>query len=248
MVSFSFVKINVLGAVLWTAGILAFVPQVLSALHWPVSYSYRHNLISDLGVTRCGIFDEGTRVERFICSPWHEVANLGTIANGVILAVGALLLWNAWPKRTIGRVAMFLFTVGGVLIIAVGVFPWDTHPELHNLTAITQGLFQWVGMALLLISIRKAKDLRVLWWLTLVSLAVSLAGFALFLNAVGGGFAASLGLGLTERIAFDTLTIWGAAAGFLLLKAIMTNSGLAGNINQPLLNSGTAHPQGLPTH
>ena len=176
-------------------------------------------------MTSCGIVDEGTRVERFICSPWHEVANIGTMANGILLVVGALLLWNFWPKQKSGRAAMLFFATGGVLVVGVGAFPWDTHPDLHNLAALTQGFFQWVGMVLLLVSIHRVRRFRALWWLTLMFLVVSVTGFTLFVDAVGGGSSALLGLGLVERIAFDTLILWGVAAGWLMLRVILTGSG-----------------------
>lgn len=213
------VNIHKAGALLWIIGILSFVPQVIAASRWTQPYSYRDNLISDLGVTTCGTVDEGSRVERFICSPWHDLANTATISNGAMIVLGSLLLWNSWPRRKSGRIAMVLMASGGLLIIGVGAFPWDTHPNEHNLTAIAQVLFQWAGMVSLLISMRKTVHGRAVVKLTTVFLGVSVFGFFLFIDAIGGGTMQYLGIGTSERMAFDSLTIWAAAVGLVLSRS-----------------------------
>ncbi len=66
------------------------------------------------------------------------------------------------------------------------------------------------------------------WWasaLTLASITLSIAGFVLFLGAVGVGPSISLGLGVTERLAFDTLTIWSAVLGLILLTTTISGRG-----------------------
>ena len=213
------VNMHKAGAVLWVVGLLSFVPQVIAASRWVPPYSYRSNLISDLGVTTCGIFDEGSRVERFICSPWHGLANAATVGNGVLIVVGALLLWNAWPRHGSGRMAMVLMAIGGVLLVGVGVFPWDTHPNEHALAALLQVLFQWAGMVALLASLRKTAHRRAMAWLTALFLGLSVVGFILFIDAIGGGAAHQFGVGASERMAFDSLTLWAAVIGLMLLRS-----------------------------
>lgn len=205
-------------AVLWILGALAFPAQLLASLRWPVPYSWTGHLISDLGTTTCGIIDAGSRAERYVCSPWHALANGATIANGALLAAGALLLWNAWPRRTPGRWASALLGVGGLLVVGVGLVPWDAAPELHAAFALSQAPAQWAGMALVAAASWRTGRTPGIPALTCAALAVSVAGFALFVDAVGGGPSLALGLGLAERIAFDTLTLWSAAVGCLLLR------------------------------
>lgn len=205
------------GATLWVLCLLTFPAQILAASRWPSPYSWSANLISDLGVTSCGIFDGGTRVERYICSPAHLLANGATVANGLLLAAGSVLLWSAWPRRRTGRAAMVFLLVGGLLVAVVGILPWDARPEGHDAAALGQAAAQWVGMLILATALRGSTAARWASALTWACLTVSIAAFVLFIDAISGGPSLSLGLGITERLAFDTLTLWGAALGLILL-------------------------------
>ncbi|MBX0301226.1 DUF998 domain-containing protein [Cryobacterium sp. 1639] len=211
------------GAWLWIAGLVTVPAQVIAAAQWPQRYSWASNLISDLGVTSCDTFDVGTRVERYICSPAHLLVNGSFVVVGVTLLIGSLLLWSAWPRLRTGRVAMAFLAVGGVFVILVGVFPWDTHPEAHDVVALAQAVTQWVGMILLAVASRGSTAARWISALTIVSLIVSVLGFLLFVDAIGGGPTQALGRGLVERVAFDTLTLWSAAVGLILLMTPARN-------------------------
>lgn len=206
------------GAASWILCLLTFPMQFFAAAQWPQPYSWTSNLISDLGVLGCGIFDAGTQVERYICSPAHALANGATIANGLFLAIGAVLLWNAWPNKRSGHTAMILICLGGILVAFVGALPWDQYPNAHNTTALLQAVIQWAGMFCLLFALRGAHVARRARALTMICLVISIGGFTLFILALGAGSTQLLGLGTSERIAFDILTLWGAGMGLLLLK------------------------------
>lgn len=222
------------GATSWILCLLSFPAQLIAALLWPRPYSWNSNLISDLGVRGCGIFDAGTDVERYICSPAHALANGSTIANGLLLATGAVLLWNAWPKLRTGRVAMGLIVSGGILVVLVGMLPWDQYPEAHNATALIQALAQWAGMGVLVLALRGASGTRGASSLTILCLLVSIIGFALFILAIGSPGGQFMGIGASERIAFDTLTIWGAGMGLLLLRSPRWNMKTKDAVPQPI--------------
>lgn len=216
-----------LGATLWVLCLLTFPVQFLAAAQWPQAYSWSSNFISDLGVTSCGIYDVGTRVERYICSPAHLLANGATVANGILLAVGAILLWSAWPRLRTGRTAMFFLAMGGFLVAAVGVLPWDLRPEAHDLAAVAQAVVQWVGMLILAAALKGTVAARWAAVLTWAGVVFSITFFVLFVDAIGGGPSISLGLGVTERLAFDTLTIWGAVLGVILLRTTLSGRATA---------------------
>jgi hypothetical membrane protein len=220
------------GALLWIAGLVTVPAQLIAAAQWPQRYSWTSNLISDLGVTSCDTFDVGTRVERYICSPAHLLVNGSFIVVGVTMLIGSLLLWSAWPRRRTGRVAMGLLAAGGVFVLLVGVFPWDTHPEQHDVVALAQAVTQWIGMILLAVASRGSTAARWICALTIVSLIVSVLGFVLFVDGIGGGPSETLGRGLIERVAFDTLTLWSAVVGFVLLK---TFTGTSTRVGPPRL-------------
>jgi hypothetical membrane protein len=207
------------GALLWITGLLTFPAQILAAAQWPRGYSWVSNLISDLGVTTCGTFDVGTRVERYICSPAHPLVNGSFMVSGATLLLGAILFWSAWERVRTGRVAMVFLAAGGVLVILVGVFPWDVYPDAHDVVALAQAAAQWIGMILLAVASRGSTAARWIAAVTTASVLVSVLGFVLFVDAIGGGPSLALGLGLTERVAFDTLTLWSAAVGVILLTS-----------------------------
>lgn len=206
------------GALCWILCALTFPAQILAALQWPQTYSWSSNLISDLGITACGVYNPGTEVERMICSPWHLLANGSTVANGLLLAAGSALLWSAWPNRRLGRWAMALLIGGGLLVSGVGFLPWDLYPAAHEAVALLQAFCQWAGMIVLIFALRTGTGRSALSRATSLGLLVSIAGFILFLGGVGGDGAPVLGLGAAERLAFDSLTLWGVAAGCLLLR------------------------------
>ena len=74
-------------------------------------------------------------------------------------------------------------------------------------------------MGLLILAVRSKSEYRAVAGLTAAVLLVSVVGFALFITAVGGQPAVpGLDLGLTERIAFDSLNLWGVGTALLLLR------------------------------
>ncbi|POH62601.1 DUF998 domain-containing protein [Cryobacterium zongtaii] len=226
------------GALLWIAGLVTVPAQLIAAAQWPQRYSWTSNLISDLGVTTCDTFDVGTRVERYICSPAHLLVNGSFIVVGATLLIGSLLLWSAWPRLRTGRVAMAFLAAGGVFVMLVGVFPWDTHPEAHNVVALAQAVTQWGGMILLAVASRGNSAAHWISALTIGSLLVSVLGFVLFVDVLGGGSVQALGRGLIERVAFDTLTLWSAVVGFVLLKtSTRTSTGVGASRLGRLLRS-----------
>lgn len=224
------------GGLCWALAAVLIPVQVLVAARWPHPYSWGSHLISDLGATMCGIADVGARVERYVCSPWHVLANAATVVNGLTLALGAVLLWSVWPRRRSGRVASALLAAGGVCVVGVGLTPWDLYPDLHNSFALAQAPLQWVGMVLLVRTTWHTTLPRVVPAVTAVGVVVSVAGFALFFDAVSGGTSLALGLGVTERLAFDTLTVWSAVVGAILLASAQ----------RPRANATEPHPDLLP--
>lgn len=208
------------GALFWIAGLLSFPAQIIAAAQWPQRHSWTSNFISDLGVTICGTFDGGSYIERFICSPAHALANGSTVTIGAALTMGALLLWSAWPRLRRGRTAMAFLAVSGILVILVGALPWDLYPNAHDVLALAQAAAQWIGMMVLVVALWGDPATRWTSVLTTASVIVSIIGFLLFIDAMDRGPSLVLGLGITERIAFDTLTLWSAATGVILLNVL----------------------------
>ncbi|HSX36909.1 MAG TPA: hypothetical protein VLG13_02205, partial [Patescibacteria group bacterium] len=47
-------RFPLIGPLVWVLSVQYFVAQLLVASSWPLAYSWRRNLISDLGNTACG--------------------------------------------------------------------------------------------------------------------------------------------------------------------------------------------------
>ncbi|WP_279367693.1 DUF998 domain-containing protein [Microbacterium testaceum] len=197
-----------IGAALWAVTLVLLPLQMAVALQWPRRYSIADNAISDLGVTSCGVFSDYATTARLICSPWHAVFNGGMVVSGALITAGAVLLGGSWGGRT-GRTGSVLAAVSGVFVILVGCFPWNTFPELHDAAALGQALTQWSAMILLAAAAGRGAFRA----LTFATVAVSLASFVVFVDGLEGGRSPLLPLGIAERLAFDTLTLWTAAVG-----------------------------------
>lgn len=205
------------GAMLWVLAALALPLQAIVAMLWSPPYSWSTNFISDLGVTSCGVFDVGSPVERSICSPAHVLANASTVANGALLATGAVLLLTTWPRRRTGNAAMLLIAAAGLFVAIVGFLPWNLYPPAHDNAAFGQAVAQWAGMIVLVFALRGNPDMRWMSTLTVTSLAVSMIAFVFFVDATSKEPSVALGVGITERVAFDILTLWGMGMGILML-------------------------------
>lgn len=212
------------GAWLWMATLIQIVGQAVVAAAWPEPYSITRNAISDLGVVTCGPFDENGAQVRWVCSPWHGVFNASMVVTGVFLAVGAVLMAGAFPRRRTGRAAMIMIVVAGVLVALVGVAPWDVYPAEHDFLATGQALVQWLAMILLAVACRprggRPRDGR--HWLglriaTVITLLVSVIGSVIFVAGLDGVVVPGVPWGIAERLGFDTLTVWGIVVGSVVL-------------------------------
>ncbi|PWD51786.1 DUF998 domain-containing protein [Serinibacter arcticus] len=197
------------GALLWILTLAYWPLQVLVAGRWPEPYSWSANYISDLGATLCGtVTDDGPA--RAVCSPEHEWWNIGLAFVGVLTALGAVLLSRG--RRTAERVGLLLVMAGGLAVVVTAVVPFDVDTDVHDLAALAQFVLQILGMVVLAFTLR-TRGRVAFAVVTLVMVLVAGAGFAAFLSEGHLGF----GVGIVERVAFDTLTLWTVVAGLFLV-------------------------------
>ncbi|MFD8980187.1 DUF998 domain-containing protein [Streptomyces sp. NPDC059564] len=105
------------------------VVLVVSAVQWVVAeavtaaawtdppYSYASHYISDLGVAVCGVRFQG----REICSPTHSLMNASFAVEGILFAIGVVLLSRIATGRA-RRLFVALAVAHGVGMVLVGVF------------------------------------------------------------------------------------------------------------------------------
>ncbi|MFF1734882.1 DUF998 domain-containing protein [Streptomyces sp. NPDC058247] len=102
----------VVNAVLWVAA------EAITAAAWTdPPYSYATNYISDLGVPDCGTRFQG----RDICSPAHDLMNVSFMVQGILFALGVVLLARLVKGRA-RRVITALALAHGAAFVLVGLF------------------------------------------------------------------------------------------------------------------------------
>ncbi|MFE3194252.1 DUF998 domain-containing protein [Nocardia sp. NPDC059240] len=201
-----------LTSVCWLLTLLYFPVSLVVARAWPSGYRLSDNYISDLGITRCGEYTDRDGLSRSVCSPDHLAQNVMFVLTGLLMVAGALG-WAWWWRGRAFRIGCVLLAVAGLGIAGIGLAPWDIRPQAHDTIAVVQWLVQLIGMVL--ITPETARRRRVLAAGTAGSVALSVIG-GVFLFAKGHF---GLGAGVSERIAFDSLTLWGGLVGFLLLSS-----------------------------
>ncbi|MFD4559744.1 DUF998 domain-containing protein [Streptomyces sp. NPDC058469] len=103
----------VLNAVQWVAS------EAVAAAAWTSPpYSYATNYISDLGVPDCGTQYQG----RTICSPDHALMNTSFIVQGILFAIGVVLLAATLRTGPARRVVIALAGAHAVGFLLVGLF------------------------------------------------------------------------------------------------------------------------------
>ncbi|MDF1488166.1 DUF998 domain-containing protein [Tessaracoccus caeni] len=202
-----------IGAFLLIASAALIPIQVVVASAWPDGYSLTRNAISDLGVTVCGEFAEQGQQLREVCSPLHPLFNAGMVLTGILVAAGALLVSGYWGSA-LGRVGAIFLALSGLGVIGAGLAPWDIAPDVHDLAALAQAVAQWVAMVCFAVAAGRGA----FRWFTVAALMLSVAGFAGFIAALDGVDIPVLGFGGTERLSFDTLTVWVVVLGATILR------------------------------
>jgi hypothetical protein len=199
------------GAVCWIATVGYLLVQPVVAAGWePTAYDVTADTISELGVTTCAPYPQldGTLVTT--CSPLHGLMNAAFVVAGLLTVAGAVLTRPSWPNTAItttGLVFVGLAGGGGAL---VGLAPLDASPLVH---AVGAGLQVPGAIAPALIGAalwRRHRPLSVFSWTW--GLVGSVAS-PLYL----GGIPLGLGIGVMERLAFESLIVWMLGAGAVLL-------------------------------
>ena len=190
-------RFPLLGPLVWALSIQYFVAQAVVAHAWHTPFSLRHNVISDLGNTACGLY-----VQRYVCSPQHGLMNASFVLLGLTMAIGSLLVYQEFTRSRVSRVGFLLMASGGIGTVLVGLFPENTLKSLHGLgAALTFGLGN-LSLVVLAVALRHVRfSFRVY---TFISGIVALVAFVLFIAHQYLG----LDQGGMERLVSYPQTLW----------------------------------------
>jgi hypothetical membrane protein len=144
-------------------------------------------------------------------SPAAPLMNASFVAQGVLIAAGAVLLLPALPGLA-GRMAPALLGASALGVVLVGLFPLDSVPAVHYTGATLYLLGAGLGLVALAYAVRPRSEA--------VGTTLALLGLLTLAATVfyGAGVVDLLGIGGTERAAAYPLPVGLALAGGLLWR------------------------------
>ncbi|MFD3746587.1 DUF998 domain-containing protein [Nocardia sp. NPDC058633] len=181
----------------WTLAFAYLLAELVTATAWTTPYSFRHDTISDLGITTC---------TQHACSPLHMVMNATFVVLGLLTIVGAIGLLDYIPHGPRQWSIVALAVVIGLSTAATGVFPSDGGIVVHTLAVMPAFVSRHIVLILLAIWLWKHRRLAAIW--SGVCATTGLTGTVLL--AIG------LQIGITERLVFYPLPIWMAVTGTVI--------------------------------
>ncbi|MFJ4783148.1 DUF998 domain-containing protein [Streptomyces sp. NPDC088794] len=200
---------------------LGAVVLVVNALQWVISeavtagawkspsYRYAYNYISDLGVPDCGVEFQG----RDICSPSHDVMNTSFMAQGILFAIGVLLLARMLEGRT-RRIVSVLAVAHGVGFVMVGIFHGSPDGASYVLALHLVGALIGIVCAnTVVIMAGRIKSLDLPKPYRVFSVTVGVLGLV---SELGVGISTSTA-GAFERGGVYSWLLWSVVTGVLLL-------------------------------
>ena len=200
------------GAIAWVLAAQFFITQVVVATAWPRQFSLKDDYISDLGNTFCGAYPSGSG--HLVCSPWHVAMNVSFMVLGVTMIIGAFRTRGAFPAGWVRELAVLLFTLAGLGVIVVGIYPENTDNARHVLGAGLNFVGGNIAMIVFGLALAQRATHRGLMWFSVVAGVLGMTATALFTF----GHFLGIGLGGMERVAAYPMTVWQIVAGAVFLR------------------------------
>lgn len=201
-----------LGSLAWLLAVQFFVVQVIVAAAWPAPFSLTARHISDLGNTVCGPYPAGSA--NIVCSPWHAAMNASFILIGTTMAAGAILTRRWFGAGWQRELAVILFTLAGVGVVLVGLYPENENSARHVFGAGINFISGNVALILFGLAVPHRSPSPLFTGFSIVAGALGLIGVVLFVSDVFLG----LGSGGMERIAAYPMAVWQIVAGIILWR------------------------------
>jgi hypothetical membrane protein len=132
------------GPTIWILCVQYYAIQYIVGKAWTTHYSLKHNAISDLGNTACGLFSD-----RYVCSPLHGLMNASFILLGVTMAIGALLIYQEFKESLASLIGFSFMSIAGFGTLLVGIFPENVLPSAHVIGAGLAFLIGNLGLVIL---------------------------------------------------------------------------------------------------
>ncbi len=126
-------KYPLIGPLVWILSAQYFVFQFIAAAAWDSGYSWKLNVISDLGNTACGQY-----AGRYVCSPDYMIMNGSFLMLGFTMALGSLLIYQEFRQSRASFIGFSLMALAGSLsanhMVDTFRYLYDPFPLTQNLT------------------------------------------------------------------------------------------------------------------
>ncbi|HTZ61272.1 MAG TPA: DUF998 domain-containing protein [Thermoplasmata archaeon] len=214
--------------VLLVVGTLEFVVgMVVAQIGYGSAYSLSNNLISDLGVTACGVVD-GTG--RYACSPWWYVFDGTLVVFGAMITAGLLRARSAFGPARFGSLGAALLVVNALGVLAAGAIPENVGYAAHSAFALIAFAAGSVGLIVVAIGLYRAPEFGPSWAAySTGSGVVGVIALALFI----GGNDVGLGAGGMERLIVAPILLWFLLCGAQLLRASVRPASVTPSPSKP---------------
>ena len=203
-------KYPYLGSLAWILTAQYLIITLIVARSWNTTYSFLHNSISDLGNTACRTYSNRYVSNIYVCSPKHTLMNWSFAVTGILMIIGAILIYTLFKKSRSTMIGFTCIALGGIGGILVGLYPENTIGTLHVTGAFLDFFVGNLGIVILGMSLLTPKWLRMY---TLITGFLTLICLILYSSKIYLG----LGLGGMERLASYPQTVWLIVFGFYLL-------------------------------
>ncbi|HEY5442538.1 MAG TPA: DUF998 domain-containing protein [Candidatus Saccharimonadales bacterium] len=200
-----------IGPGFWILTIQYLIAQLVVAQAWTMPYSLSQNTISDLGVTKCGVYPGHFANGQFVCSPLHGWMNASFLVLGLSMIIGAVLIYQKFHKSLGATVGFSFMALGGFGTLLVGLFPENTASGLHIFGAVLPFFVGNIGMVVLGSTLAVPRGLRIY---TILSGVISLVALMLLLTMHYLG----IGIGGIERVTSYPQTIWFIVFGIYMVR------------------------------
>lgn len=206
-----------IGFACWISLSVYFVIESIVILRVTAPYSLLYQPMSDLGVTICGI-DTYPLALYEICSPSHLLMNWTFTLTGVVIAVGAILLHQFWPRGLQATFATVLLVIYGLSYAISGIVPANIGFAWHTLGALPGMVAQIPALLLIALTVRGRMPQFAAW--TSVCLLITTGMLLLLaLQPVVPGLPG----GLLQRLLYGSVYLWMVGTAIFLWKTGVRN-------------------------
>lgn len=200
------------GFISWMSLTLYFVIDLVVLGRTSAPYDVLRQPMSDLGVTTCGT---GTYplAPYDICSPSHLLMNWTFTLTGVVIAVGAILLHQFWPRGRRAVAATVLLVIYGLSYSIAGIVPADVSFLWHTLGSLPGMFVQIPALLLIALTTRSRMPSLAAWTSACLAITTGLLLLLLIQPVVP-----QLPGGLLQRLLYGSVYLWMVVTAILLWK------------------------------